>query len=385
MAARSQQNGRSCVSARSSGFSVGSSVEADVGSRDDAFVTNRPSSSYRDAGVDIDAKYDAVSRGRDAIRSTYTPGVLGDVGAFGGLFDLAAVGAAGELLVASTDGVGTKVKIAQRCRRVSGVGEDLVNHCVNDILVQGARPLFFMDYIAVDKMVPDQVAAVIQGLSKACRESGLALLGGETAEMPGVYRTGEMDVAGTIVGCVARERLLDGSRIAVGDRLLCLESSGLHTNGYSLARKIAFDDGGMSPDDCPQALGGASLGDALLAVHRSYYPAVAPLLERDLVHGMAHITGGGLPDNIPRVLPEGTSVVVQTGSMPRPPIFDWLCETGGVDRDEAYRVFNMGFGMVLFVAPGDAQAVIDGVREATGDVVRDVGEVVAGDRGVVLE
>lgn len=343
---------------------------------------------YRAAGVDIDAKYEAVARGSDAIRSTFTPGVLGDVGAFGGLFDLAKVGAEGQLLVASTDGVGTKVKIAQRCSRFDSVGQDLVNHCVNDILVQGARPLFFMDYIAVDVMVPDAVSAVIGGLAQACRENGLALLGGETAEMPGVYREGEMDIAGTIVGAVARDRLLDGSRVAVGDTLLAIESSGLHTNGYSLARRIAFGDGtdqaGLDPADTPPELGGTSVGDALLAVHRSYLPQVWPLLEADLVHGLAHITGGGLPDNIPRVLPQGTAVEISRDAMPRPPIFDLLVQRGGLELDEAYRVFNMGFGMVIAVAPGDVDRVRGMVADATGDAVHEVGRVVRGDREVRL-
>jgi phosphoribosylformylglycinamidine cyclo-ligase len=341
------------------------------------------SSSYRAAGVDIDAKYKAVQDARAAIRSTYTDGVVGDVGLFGGLFDPARVGAAGELLVASTDGVGTKVKVAQAAGRLRGIGHDLVNHCVGDILVQGARPLFFLDYIAVDRMVPEAVTEVIVGLAEACRRNGCALLGGETAEMPGVYRPGEMDIAGTIVGSVARDRLLDGSRIAAGDLLLALPSSGLHTNGYSLARRALLENAGMNLDDRPAVLGGASIADALLEPHRTYLPTVWPMLDAGLVHGMAHITGGGLPDNVPRVLPADLGVAIEKAAMPRPPIFDLIVAAGGVSEREAYRVFNMGFGMVLFVAPEAAERVL-AIAAEQGDEARVVGRVVAGQRNVDL-
>ena len=340
-------------------------------------------SAYRAAGVDIDKKYAAVGGSTEAIRSTYTDGVVGDVGLFGGLFDLSRVGAEGQMLVASTDGVGTKVKVAQRAGRVGSVGEDLVNHCVNDILVQGARPLFFMDYIAMGRMVPEQVQHAIGGLAKACRENNCALLGGETAEMPGVYVEGEMDVAGTIIGSVARDRLLDGSRIEIGDQLVALQSSGLHTNGYSLARKIVFEDLGLEVAATPESLAGASVADALLAVHKSYLACVWPLLERSLVHGMAHITGGGLPDNLPRVLPAGVAARIDRTVMPRPPVFDFLVDAGHVDLDEAYRVFNMGFGMVLIVAPGDVDDVCTSLQ-ASGEPGYVVGEIVAGDREVAF-
>ena len=237
-------------------------------------------SAYRDAGVDIDAKYEAVKSSTEAIRSTFTAGVVSDVGQFGGVFDLAAAGAEGGCLVASVDGVGTKVIVARQAGRLGGVGSDLVNHCVNDILVLGARPLFFLDYIAVARMVPAEVREVIGGVAEACRNNGCALLGGETAEMPGVYRDGELDIAGTIVGVVHRDRMLDGSGIAPGHTILALSSSGLHTNGYSLARKVVADLG-LSFDDRPDVLEGASVADALLAVHRSYYPLIWPLLEQD--------------------------------------------------------------------------------------------------------
>ena len=236
-------------------------------------------SAYRAAGVDIDAKYDAVQSASEAIRSTFTKGVASDLGSFGGVFDLAAAGVEGQLLVASTDGVGTKVKVAQAVGCLDGIGQDLVNHGVDDILVQGARPLFFLDYVAMAKMVPEQVRQVIAGLAQACRQNGCALLGGETAEMPGVYVDGELDVAGTIVGAVPRGRLLDGSRIAAGDQLIALASSGLHTNGYSLARKITGEVASLALDQRASALGGQTVGEALLAVHRSYLPQLAPLLE----------------------------------------------------------------------------------------------------------
>jgi phosphoribosylformylglycinamidine cyclo-ligase len=340
-------------------------------------------SAYRRAGVDIDAKYDAVRTAADAIRSTFTRGVASDVGQFGGVFDLAAAGVEGQLLVASTDGVGTKVKVAQAAGSLGGIGQDLVNHCVNDILVQGARPLFFLDYIAVGTMVPTQVAQVIAGLARACRENACALLGGETAEMPGVYVEGELDVAGTIVGAVPRGQLLDGSRIAAGDQLIALASSGLHTNGYSLARKLVADVPGLGLDQKPGALGGQTVAEALLAVHRSYLPLVSPLLEDGLVHGMAHITGGGLRDNLPRVLPEGIAVRIQRERMPRPPIFDLLLEAGGIATEEAYRVFNMGFGMVLFVAAELRDQVLERLAEA-GETAYPVGEAIVGKGEVAL-
>lgn len=333
------------------------------------------SAAYQRAGVDIDLKYAAVSGAADAIRSTFTSGVVGDVGSFGGLFDPVAGGAAGELLVASTDGVGTKVMVAVQRGDLSTVGEDLVNHCVNDILVQGARPLFFLDYIAMAKMVPALVQQVIAGIAKACRENGCALLGGETAEMPGVYRQGEVDVAGTIVGAVPQNLLLDGKRVRRGDRLLGLRSSGLHTNGYSLARQVLFADAGLALDDRPDELGGRSVAECLLAVHRSYLHSCLPLVQQRLVSAMAHITGGGLPDNIPRVLPQGLGVRIETRQIPRLPIFDLIVQRGGVARSEAFRVLNMGVGMVLIVPP-DRSAAATAVLRERGEEPFELGEVV---------
>ncbi len=336
-------------------------------------------SAYRRAGVDIDKKYAAVTGATEAIRKTFTPGVMGDVGAFGGLFDPEKAGVAGQLLVASTDGVGTKVMVAAQAWAAGGsmasVGEDLVNHSINDILVQGARPLFFLDYIAMSKMEPDRVHQIIAGLAKACIENGCALIGGETAEMPGVYRDGEVDVAGTIIGAVARERLVDGTKIQAGDKLIGLPSSGLHTNGFSLARQVLFADAGFALDDKPEELNGKTVGEALLAVHKSYLKQCAPLVERDLLTGMAHITGGGLPDNVPRVLPAAVGVSIDTAAIPKMPICELIVERGKVARDEAYRVLNMGVGMVLFVRAEHADEVMGACQE-TGEQPFALGEVV---------
>ncbi|MEZ5965402.1 MAG: phosphoribosylformylglycinamidine cyclo-ligase [Planctomycetota bacterium] len=342
-----------------------------------------PPSAYKNAGVDIDAKYRAVLDAKDAIRATFTKGVMGDVGQFGGLFDPRAAGVEGQVLVASTDGVGTKVKVAQMTQDVSSVGEDLVNHCVDDILVQGARPLFFLDYVAIGKMVPERVTQVISGVARACKQNDCALLGGETAEMPGVYVEGEFDVAGTLIGCVQRDKILDGSRVRAGQVALALPSSGLHTNGYSLARHICFAQLGHGIDDRPDELGGQTVGEALLAVHRSYLKALWPLLEDDLIAGMAHITGGGLPDNIPRVLPAGVAVEIEVGAVPAPPIFAYLVAKGGVGRAEACRVFNMGFGMVLFVDAAHADDIVRRLA-ARGEACHRVGRVVPGAREVIL-
>jgi phosphoribosylformylglycinamidine cyclo-ligase len=326
---------------------------------------------YRDAGVDIPKKYEAVERAKDAIRKSFTPGVIGDVGLFGGLFDPARAGCADHVLVASADGVGTKLDVAKRSGVYDTIGRDLVQHCINDILVQGARPLFFLDYVAVGKMDPAMASAVIRGCADACRDNGLALLGGETAEMPGLYAPGDFDLAGFIVGAVARDKILDGSRVRPGQVLLGLASSGLHTNGYSLARRILFDQLGLGLEDRPRELGGASLQEALLAVHRSYYGLLWPLLEESRIAALAHITGGGLVDNVPRVL-GSCDAVIDLASWPVPPLFRLLCERGQVERDEAYRVFNMGIGMVLLVDPSEERPVALHL-EAQGERVYRIG------------
>ena len=339
---------------------------------------------YRSAGVDIDAANDVVRRVRGLARQTFTPGVLSDIGAFGGLFqpDLERVDR--PVLVASADGVGTKLKVAFLAERHDTVGIDLVNHCVNDILVQGAEPLFFLDYLATGRVAPDVLEAVVRGLAHGCAQNACALLGGETAEMPGFYAEGEYDMAGFIVGMVARDRLIDGSGIRPRDLLLGLPSSGLHTNGYSLARRIVFDTLGLPVTARVEELG-ATVGEELLRPHRSYLRPVQRLLATGdvSVKGLAHITGGGLTDNLPRVLPPGTAALVNHDSWHVPPVFGFLQREGRVPEDDMYRTFNMGIGMVAVAAPEQidaAQAVLADAGE-TGAAV--IGEIIAGDRQVV--
>jgi phosphoribosylformylglycinamidine cyclo-ligase len=323
---------------------------------------------YRSAGVDIDAATRAVGKIRELARTTFRPEVLSDIGSFGGLFRLDTTRFARPVLVASTDGVGTKLKIAIATGRNESVGYDLVAHCINDILVQGARPLFFLDYLAMGKLDPSVAASVISGMAEACREFGLALLGGETAEMPGFYQPGDYDVAGTIVGVVEEGRILDGSRVRKGDRLVALESWGLHTNGYSLARKIFFEQEGLAPESHVAAIGG-TVGDVLLARHRCYLREIEPLLDADVIHAMAHITGGGLTDNVPRVLPPGLGVRIDLGALKPQPVFRFMMEKGAVPQDDMLRTFNLGVGMVVIVAAADAARVPGGWL---------VGEVVPG-------
>ena len=335
---------------------------------------------YADAGVDIDAKMGAVARAKDAIRSTFTPGVVGDVGGFGGLFRPDFTGMSDPLLVASADGVGTKLKVAIAAGVHGTVGQDLVNHCVNDILVQGASPLFFLDYIATGKMRPEIVGEVLEGVAKACRENGCALLGGETAEMPGMYAAGDYDLAGTIVGVVDRPKMLDGSRVSEGDLLIGLPSSGLHTNGYSLARKILFETLLYEPSSPVPELG-MTAAEALLAIHRSYLGPVLPLVKNGLLSAMAHITGGGFPDNIPRVLPKNLDVVVHPEAWSWPPLFRLLRDSGGVPPSEMLRVFNCGIGMVLIIPPARGLEVKNRL-DASGEDWKQIGRVQKGARTV---
>ncbi len=341
-------------------------------------------SRYAEAGVDIDAKAAALARARAAIRSTFTPAVLGDVGGFGGLFLPDFSRYREPVLVGSTDGVGTKLKIAIAMGRHDTCGADLVNHCVNDILVQGARPLFFLDYVATGKVDPEVIAGVIAGIARGCRENGTALLGGETAEMPGFYAAGEYDVAGTIVGVVERGRILDGSRIAAGDVAVGLPSVGLQTNGFTLARRVLFETMGRRPEDRLDELGGRAIGDVLLDPHLSYLRPMEPLLEADLVHGMAHLTGGGFYDNIPRVLPLDLDVVIKAGAWPVPPIFELIGREGSVSFEEMHRVFNMGIGMVVFVAAADLPHVAE-IWKASREPWFAIGNVRAGQHRVVVE
>ena len=311
---------------------------------------------YKDAGVDIDAKERVLERAKGAIRKSFTPGVLGDIGLFGGLFDPARVGQGDSILVATADGVGTKVEVARRARVYDTVGQDLVHHCINDALVQGARPLFFLDYVAMAKLDPAVVGALIAGCAEACRANGLALIGGETAELPGVYREGDFELVGFLVGAVKRELLLDGSRVRPGQVLLGLASSGLHTNGYSLARRILFEELGLSLDARPEELAGRTVQEALLAVHRSYLAPLSPLVNERRIAAMAHITGGGLPGNVNRVLGACDALIDRAAWTP-PGLFQLLVRAGNLDEEEAFRAFNMGIGMVLIVEESEVAAV----------------------------
>jgi phosphoribosylformylglycinamidine cyclo-ligase len=334
---------------------------------------------YAAAGVDIAAATQAKELMAAAVRSTHGPAVLAGMGAFGGCFDLgAATGGAAPILVASADGVGTKTLVAAALGRYDTVGQDLVNHCVNDILVQGATPLFFLDYVAAARLEPTQVAAIVGGVAAACRAVGCALLGGETAEMPDVYAPGAFDLAGTIVGVVAREAMLPRPDIAPGDLVLALPSSGLHTNGYSLARRIVAQvaDGYAAR---PAMLGGESIGEALLAVHRCYLPEVQAMRAAAPLKGLAHITGGGVFDNLPRALPAGMGATISRGSWAIPPICAYLVEQGGLAEREAYHALNMGLGMLAIVAPAAAPAAL-----AAAPAARVVGAV-SNQPGVRLE
>jgi len=336
---------------------------------------------YKASGVDIDAGNETVRRIRLLARSTFTPGVLSELGSFGALFRLDRERYAEPVLVSSADGVGTKLKVAFMTGRHDTVGADLVNHCVNDILVQGAEPLFFLDYLATGRLAPDVAAEVIAGVARGCRENGCALVGGETAEMPGFYADGEYDIAGFIVGVVERANVIDGRRIVPVDALLALPSAGLHTNGDSLARRVFFETAGWTADTFVPELA-TTAGDALLAPHRSYLRLVRPLIDRGFVKGLAHITGGGITENLPRILPEGCAADVDLQSWSVPPIFRLLQERGGIARDEMFRAFNMGVGLVIVCAPRDAQRAINMLVMAGEPNAFRLGFVVSGDRTV---
>jgi len=333
---------------------------------------------YKSAGVDIDAGHDTVRRIRALARSTFTSGVLSEIGTFGGLFQLEPGRFREPVLVSSADGVGTKLKIAFLTGRHNTVGADLVNHCVNDILMLGAEPLFFLDYLATGRLSPEVAESIVAGIASACRDNGCALLGGETAEMPGFYGDGEYDLAGFIVGVAEKSRLINGRAIAVGDLLVGVPSSGLHTNGYSLARRIAFDQLGLTVDrHIPEF--GRTLGEALLAPHRSYLPLVRPLLDGGRIKGLAHITGGGITDNLPRVLPHGTAAVVDAASWEVPPLFRWLRHNGRVPADDMMRTFNMGIGLIIVTAHDKAEQLIEELAARGGRDARVIGEVVPGE------
>jgi phosphoribosylformylglycinamidine cyclo-ligase len=334
---------------------------------------------YRSAGVNLDASDDAKSRIAGIVASTRTAGSIGEFGGFGGMFRLpTAMG--NPVLVSSADGVGTKIKVAIESGRNDSVGHDLVNHCVNDILVQGARPLYFLDYVAFGKLDPKVLEDIVTGVAAGCRENECALVGGETAEMPGLYTPPDYDLAGFITGVVEENSILSSRRVQKDDVLIAFESSGLHTNGYSLARKIVQDRMRLSWDDSFPEMDG-SAADALLAVHRSYYRALFPLIDR--VHAMAHITGGGLPGNLNRALPPAVNARIDTSTWEIPVLFEVLERAGKVPREEMFRVFNMGVGMVAIAAKADADEIIGSARVA-GTVGWVIGDLVGGGGDVII-
>ncbi|HEY6331456.1 MAG TPA: phosphoribosylformylglycinamidine cyclo-ligase [Blastocatellia bacterium] len=339
--------------------------------------------SYKDAGVDIDAANRATEQIKKLARSTFTPNVLSDIGSFGGMFRADFAQLREPVLVSSTDGIGTKLRIAFMTGIHNTVGYDLVCHCINDILVQGARPLFFLDYIATGKLAPDTIGQIVEGLARGCREAGCALIGGETAEMPGFYADGEYDVAGFIVGIVDRPLLIDGRQIQPGDVLLGLPSAGLHTNGYSLARKILFEIAGFRPDSFLEEPG-TTVADALLSPHRSYLPSIDGLLGSGAIKGLAHITGGGLLENLPRILPDGTAIEIQLDSWPVPPIFTLMKRLGTVTDREMFRTFNMGIGLVIVTSRETALA-IESHLSSLGERYYQIGHVVEGGRTVEIK
>ena len=338
---------------------------------------------YKDAGVNIDAGNASVKLIKDSVRATYRPEVLGDLGGFGGLFALNSGKYKEPVLVSGTDGVGTKLKIAFLLGKHDTVGQDAVAMCVNDILVQGAEPLFFLDYLAVGKLDPEQVASVVKGVANACKESGCALIGGETAEMAGFYPDGEYDIAGFSVGVVEKSKIITAEKVQEGDVLLGLPSTGVHSNGFSLVRKIVFERQGMKGDEYVDELG-TTIGEALLTPTRLYPNVCLPLIEQFDIHGMVHVTGGGFYDNIPRALPDDLAVEINDDAWTMPPIFTLLQKWGNVDWKEMYRTFNMGIGMIL-IASKDEAAKMKAKLEADGETVYEIGRVVRGNHDVTIK
>ena len=312
---------------------------------------------YRDSGVDIEAGDETIRRIKPLVRETFIPGVLADIGAFGAFFELDLNRYRRPVLVSSVDGVGTKLKVAFRVGRHDTVGQDLVNHCVNDIAVCGAEPLYFLDYFSTGKLDPGVAEEVIRGFAVACKENGCALIGGETAEMPDLYSEGEYDLAGMIVGVVEKDRIIDGANIQPGDVLIGLASNGLHTNGYSLARKVLFERYGA--DDRPSELGGRMLGDVLLDTHRSYLKPIRSLDEAGIARGLVHVTGGGIPGNTARVIPDGLGIEVDYQAWMRPAIFDLIQKLGDVPEDDMRRTFNLGIGMIAVVAADEQSQAVE--------------------------
>jgi phosphoribosylformylglycinamidine cyclo-ligase len=343
--------------------------------------SNDASVTYADAGVDIDRANRTKKRIKYLAHKTFTKGVLSEIGGFGGLFSIDKQKYIDPVLVSSVDGVGTKLKIAFEMKMHHTVGADLVNHCVNDIAVQGATPLFFMDYLATGKLDPEVAEKVIEGLAEACKHNGCALIGGETAEMPGFYPEGEYDLAGFIIGVVERDRIINGKTVEPGDVILGLASTGLHTNGYSLARKLFFEIAGYTPETYVNELRG-KVGNELMQMHRSYWPVIKKLLAAECVAAMAHITGGGITENLPRVLPRGVAAIIEVGTWPVLPIFDHLQKLGNVPQAEMLRTFNMGLGMLL-VIPAKKFKKAQTVLDKMGERAYTVGRIVKGDRKVM--
>ncbi|HVI08191.1 MAG TPA: phosphoribosylformylglycinamidine cyclo-ligase [Candidatus Binatia bacterium] len=335
---------------------------------------------YSDAGVDIDRSNRTKQRIKYLAHKTFTRGVLSEIGGFGGLFSVDKTKYLDPVLVSSVDGVGTKLKVAFQMGLHTTVGADLVNHCVNDIAVQGAAPMFFMDYLATGTLDPAVAEQVVQGIADACKHNGCALIGGETAEMPGFYPEGEYDLAGFIVGVVDRDKIITGKDVQIGDVVLGLPSNGLHTNGYSLARKLLFEIGGYSPDDYVNEIKN-KVGNELMRTHKSYWPVVRKLIAGQCVSALAHITGGGITENLPRVLPRGTAAAIDLGSWPVPPLFEHLRELGNVPQDDMLRTFNMGLGM-LVVVPLAKFKKAQSVLERAGEKAYTVGRIVKGERKV---
>lgn len=334
---------------------------------------------YKSAGVDVEAGYEAVRLMKEHVRSTFSERVIGDVGSFGGCYSIAGMGITEPVLVSGTDGVGTKLKIAFALDRHDTVGIDCVAMCVNDVLCQGAQPLFFLDYIATGRLIPGKVAAIVSGVAEGCRRAGCALMGGETAEMPGFYSEGEYDIAGFTVGIAERSRMIDGSAITPGDTLVGLESSGVHSNGFSLIRRVLGEDAASLGRYMPEL--GRTIGEELLTPTRIYAKPVLEIMSEHRVKGAAHITGGGFLENIPRMLPPGARARVREGAWPVPPVFGLLIRESGMSLRDAYNTFNMGIGMVLAVPAGEAAAVVDLAR-ALGAPAHVIGDVVPGEPGV---
>ena len=339
--------------------------------------------SYSDAGVSIDTANEAVKKISSFAKSTFNERTLTNIGSFGGMFDAKFPEMNEPILVSSADGVGTKLKLAFETDVHNTIGQDLVNHCVGDILVQGAKPLFFLDYFATGRLSADVTASVVEGLSIACKENGCVLLGGETAEMPGFYSDGEYDLAGFIVGVVDKSKVITGENIMAGDVVLGLPSVGLHTNGYSLARKLFFEIGEFSVGDTPEELKGETVGNTLLKPHRSYLPILKDLLDKDAIKGLAHITGGGLLENIPRILPENTAVEIKRGTWNELPVFGLMQKLGNVEDKEMFRTFNMGIGITIICSLEDKRQIVSHI-ENLGEECFEIGHVVEGNQDVKI-